>query len=35
MDEDSLRMTNILFGNKQDKAGIELCLKGGKYKFIR
>ncbi|EAL1764511.1 biotin-dependent carboxyltransferase family protein [Campylobacter jejuni] len=34
MDEDALRMTNILLGNKQDEAGIELCLKGGKYKFL-
>lgn len=34
MDEDALRMTNILLGNKQDEAGIELYLKGGKYKFL-
>lgn len=34
MDEDALRMANILLGNKQDEAGIELCLKGGKYKFL-
>ncbi|EAK4033278.1 hypothetical protein EEI69_05415 [Campylobacter jejuni] len=33
MDEDSLRIANILLGNKQDEAGIELCLKDGKYKF--
>ncbi len=33
MDEDALRMANILLGNKQDEAGIELCLKGGKYEF--
>lgn len=34
MDEDALRMANILLGNKQDEAGIELCLKGGKYEFL-
>ncbi|HFW6689818.1 TPA: biotin-dependent carboxyltransferase family protein [Campylobacter jejuni] len=34
MDEDALRMANILLGNKQNEAGIELCLKGGKYEFL-
>lgn len=34
MDECALRMANILLGNKQDEAGIELCLKGGKYEFL-
>lgn len=34
MDELSLRTANILLGNKQDEAGLELCLKGGKYEFL-
>lgn len=34
MDEDALRLANILLGNKQDEAGLELCLKGGKYQFL-
>ncbi|MFQ6342555.1 biotin-dependent carboxyltransferase family protein [Campylobacter sp. VTCC 70190] len=34
MDENALRMANILLGNKQDEAGLELCLKGGKYEFL-
>ena len=34
MDELSLRIANILLGNKQDEAGLELCLKGGKYEFL-
>lgn len=34
MDEDSLRLANILLGNKQEEAGLELCLKGGKYEFL-
>lgn len=34
MDEDSLILANILLGNRIDEAGIELCLKGGKYEFL-
>lgn len=34
MDEDALILANILLGNRIDEAGIELCLKGGKYKFL-
>lgn len=34
MDEDSLIRANILLGNRVDEAGIELCLKGGKYEFL-
>lgn len=34
MDEDALILANILLGNRIDEAGIELCLKGGKYEFL-
>lgn len=34
MDEDSLIRANILLGNHINEAGIELCLKGGKYEFL-
>lgn len=34
MDEYSLILANILLGNRIDEAGIELCLKGGKYEFL-
>lgn len=34
IDEDSLRLANILLGNKQEEAGLELCFKGGKYEFL-
>lgn len=34
IDEDSLRLANILLGNKQEEAGLELCLRGGKYEFL-
>lgn len=34
MDEDALILANILLGNRIDEAGVELCLKGGKYEFL-
>ena len=34
MDTHSLMIANILLGNFYKEAGIELCLKGGKYEFL-
>ncbi|TQR33796.1 allophanate hydrolase [Campylobacter sp. MIT 99-7217] len=34
MDAYSLRMANILLGNHQDEAGLEICLQGGVYEFL-
>ncbi|WP_297192900.1 biotin-dependent carboxyltransferase family protein [uncultured Campylobacter sp.] len=34
MDTHSLMIANILLGNFYKEAGLELCLKGGKYEFL-